>query len=68
MTNFTFGQKIEISCQIDGVPPVSEVVWFFGNRSIDDSCSNISGETSQTRFQFYLSLMVMILKLFKNWV
>ncbi|RMX56715.1 hypothetical protein pdam_00015776 [Pocillopora damicornis] len=42
-TNFTFGQKIEISCQIYGVPPVSEVVWFFGNISIlNDSCSNIS--------------------------
>ena len=67
-TNFTFGQKIEISCQIYGVPPVSEVVWFFGNISINDSRSNISGETSQTRFQFYLSLMVMFLKLFKNWV
>ena len=68
MTNVTLGQKIEISCQIDGVPPVSEVVWFFENIRMNDSCSNISGETSQTRFQFYLSLMVMFLKLFKNWV
>lgn len=67
-TNFAFGQKIEISCEIYGVPPVSEVVWFFRNISINDSYFNISGETLQTRFQFYLSLMVMFLKLFKNWV
>ncbi|XP_066030559.1 receptor-type tyrosine-protein phosphatase epsilon-like isoform X4 [Pocillopora verrucosa] len=50
-TNFTFGQKIEISCQIDGVPPVSEVVWFFRNRSIDDSCSNISGNISRLKYR-----------------
>ncbi|CAH3148757.1 unnamed protein product [Pocillopora meandrina] len=48
-TNFTFGQKIEISCQIYGVPPVSEVVWFFKNISI--SCSNISGNISRLKYR-----------------
>ena len=37
VTNFSFGDLINISCVVDGVPAVSEVVWIFNNTSIPKS-------------------------------
>lgn len=36
-TNFSLGDVINISCEVDGVPAVSEVVWIFNNKSIPKS-------------------------------
>ena len=37
VTKFGLGNLINISCEIDGEPPVSEVVWIFNNKSIQNS-------------------------------
>ena len=36
VTNFLLGECINISCDVDGVPAVSEVVWIFNNKSIQE--------------------------------